>query len=72
MDCCLEHFLLVMDLPQKLPCEFASVWVAFKPAAVGFDLKKLFGWDFYFEPLTKFHLFSAKRSHFADEMPPMQ
>lgn len=72
MNCCLEHFLLMVDLAQELPCKLAGVWMAFEPAAVGFDLKKLFGWDLHLEPFTKFHLLCAKRPHFADEMPPMQ
>lgn len=72
MDCCLKHFLLMVDLAQELPCQLASVWMTFEPAAVGLDLEQLFGWDFYLEPFTKFHLIRAKRSHFAHEMSPMQ
>jgi hypothetical protein len=37
----------MVDLAQELPCQLASVWVTFEPAAVGFDLKKLFGWDLH-------------------------
>jgi hypothetical protein len=57
MNCCLEHFLLMVDLAQELPCKFAGIWVSFEPTAVGLDFEELFGWDLHLKPLTKFHLF---------------